>query len=171
MRTRYEAAPDKSKTLELLVKNEQGEKKRTATEGLLWLLRHVSRALSQRSTHPAHSGLNFTCQALKIALDNATDELSVCFTKSYEGTLKKFHSFVVRPIFAVAMKACPYRAVFFEKLGSPPEKVQEELAKWVHALDAIVKRLDAAYDAGRRGSAWVKVKPRHTLDLVVLAVE
>ncbi len=35
----------------------------------------------------------------------------------------------------------------------------------------VVKRLDAAYDAGRRGSAWVKVKPRHTLDLVVLAVE
>ncbi|GAB3992834.1 ATP-dependent DNA ligase [Nocardioides marmoraquaticus] len=35
----------------------------------------------------------------------------------------------------------------------------------------IVKRLDAPYDAGRRGSAWVKVKPRHTLDLVVLGVE
>ena len=29
----------------------------------------------------------------------------------------------------------------------------------------------APYDAGRRGAAWVKVKPRHTLDLVVLAVE
>jgi DNA ligase-1 len=35
----------------------------------------------------------------------------------------------------------------------------------------VVKNLDAAYDAGRRGSAWVKVKPVHTLDLVVLAVE
>jgi DNA ligase-1 len=35
----------------------------------------------------------------------------------------------------------------------------------------ILKRLDALYDAGRRGSAWIKVKPRHTLDLVVLAVE
>ncbi len=35
----------------------------------------------------------------------------------------------------------------------------------------VVKALDASYDAGRRGSAWVKVKPRHTLDLVVLAVE
>ena len=35
----------------------------------------------------------------------------------------------------------------------------------------IVKRLDSPYDAGRRGAAWVKVKPRHTLDLVVLAVE
>ena len=30
---------------------------------------------------------------------------------------------------------------------------------------------DAPYDVGRRGAAWVKVKPRHTLDLVVLAVE
>ncbi|MGN6252776.1 MAG: ATP-dependent DNA ligase [Marmoricola sp.] len=35
----------------------------------------------------------------------------------------------------------------------------------------VLKRLDAPYEAGRRGSAWVKVKPRHTLDLVVLAVE
>ncbi len=35
----------------------------------------------------------------------------------------------------------------------------------------VVKALDAPYAAGRRGSAWVKVKPVHTLDLVVLAVE
>ncbi|HET6909062.1 MAG TPA: ATP-dependent DNA ligase [Mycobacteriales bacterium] len=35
----------------------------------------------------------------------------------------------------------------------------------------VVKSLDAAYDAGRRGSAWLKVKPVHTLDLVVLAAE
>jgi DNA ligase-1 len=35
----------------------------------------------------------------------------------------------------------------------------------------VVKALDAAYAAGRRGASWLKVKPRHTLDLVVLAVE
>ena len=35
----------------------------------------------------------------------------------------------------------------------------------------VVKDLAAPYDAGRRGAAWVKVKPRLTLDLVVLAVE
>ncbi|QIK76728.1 ATP-dependent DNA ligase [Nocardioides piscis] len=35
----------------------------------------------------------------------------------------------------------------------------------------IVKDPGAGYAAGRRGSAWVKVKPVHTLDLVVLAVE
>lgn len=35
----------------------------------------------------------------------------------------------------------------------------------------LVKSLGAAYDAGRRGSSWLKLKPVHTLDLVVLAVE
>lgn len=35
----------------------------------------------------------------------------------------------------------------------------------------VVKAAQAPYEAGRRGAAWVKVKPRHTLDLVVLAVE
>jgi DNA ligase-1 len=35
----------------------------------------------------------------------------------------------------------------------------------------IVKSLAAPYAAGRRGSAWIKVKTARTLDLVVLAVE
>ena len=35
----------------------------------------------------------------------------------------------------------------------------------------VVKSLAAPYAAGRRGAGWIKVKPRHTLDLVVLAVE
>jgi DNA ligase 1 len=35
----------------------------------------------------------------------------------------------------------------------------------------VVKALDAPYAAGRRGAAWQKVKPVHTLDLVVLAAE
>jgi DNA ligase-1 len=36
---------------------------------------------------------------------------------------------------------------------------------------AMVKALDSAYDAGRRGGSWRKVKPVKTLDLVVLAAE
>ncbi|HEY9438513.1 MAG TPA: ATP-dependent DNA ligase [Streptomyces sp.] len=36
---------------------------------------------------------------------------------------------------------------------------------------AVVKALDAPYSAGRRGASWLKVKPVHTLDLVVLAAE
>ncbi|RKN27132.1 ATP-dependent DNA ligase [Micromonospora musae] len=56
------------------------------------------------------------------------------------------------------------------------EDADQAGAAFAAAIDAgqegvVVKAPDAPYDAGRRGSAWVKVKPRHTLDLVVLAVE
>jgi DNA ligase-1 len=35
----------------------------------------------------------------------------------------------------------------------------------------VVKAVGSSYEAGRRGKAWRKVKPVHTFDLVVLAVE
>ncbi len=35
----------------------------------------------------------------------------------------------------------------------------------------MAKALDAPYEAGRRGRSWLKLKPAHTLDLVVLAAE
>jgi DNA ligase-1 len=35
----------------------------------------------------------------------------------------------------------------------------------------VVKDPEQPYEAGRRGSGWLKVKPIHTLDLVILAVE
>jgi len=54
-----------------------------------------------------------------------------------------------------------------------PEEAARVLAD---ALDAghegvVVKALDATYAAGRRGAAWQKVKPVHTLDLVVIGAE
>jgi DNA ligase 1 len=54
-----------------------------------------------------------------------------------------------------------------------PEEATELFAAAIAAGQegVVVKAVDAPYDVGRRGSAWVKVKPRHTLDLVVLAVE
>ncbi|QAY71984.1 ATP-dependent DNA ligase [Agromyces protaetiae] len=35
----------------------------------------------------------------------------------------------------------------------------------------VVKAIDSVYAAGRRGSSWIKVKPVHTYDLVVLGAE
>ncbi len=35
----------------------------------------------------------------------------------------------------------------------------------------VIKAIDSPYAAGRRGSSWIKVKPVHTYDLVVLACE
>ena len=54
----------------------------------------------------------------------------------------------------------PRRSAFFDRASS---RLGHE--------GVVVKDLASTYDAGRRGSAWLKVKPRHTLDLVVLAVE
>jgi DNA ligase-1 len=36
---------------------------------------------------------------------------------------------------------------------------------------AVVKKLHAPYAAGRRDSGWIKLKPRHTFDLAVIAAE
>jgi len=56
------------------------------------------------------------------------------------------------------------------------ESAQEATAFFIDAIahgheGVVVKSLAAPYAAGRRGTGWIKVKPRHTLDLVVLAVE
>jgi hypothetical protein len=46
-------------------------------------------------------GLQFTCVALQNAQANASEELADAFKKSYDGTLKAFHNFVVKGIFSV----------------------------------------------------------------------
>ncbi|MEO3936520.1 ATP-dependent DNA ligase [Dermatophilaceae bacterium Soc4.6] len=50
------------------------------------------------------------------------------------------------------------------------ERVSREALAAGHE-GVVVKGIDAAYAAGRRGKSWVKVKPVHTYDLVVLACE
>ncbi len=58
-------------------------------------------------------------------------------------------------------------------IAATAEEAEKALAAALAAghEGVVVKALDAPYAAGRRGGAWRKVKPVHTLDLVVLAVE
>ena len=67
----------------------------------------------------------------------------------------------------------PAEAVVPRTVTADPDEVRRVFREMLAAghEGVVVKSLDAAYDAGRRGAGWVKVKPRHTLDLVVLAVE
>lgn len=130
LRTRLLSTPDKSATLQELVRNEQAENATRATQGLLWLTR----------------GLQFTAQAMRETVDSPEKEMTKTFTDAYGKTLSQYHSFVVKPIFKLAMKACPYRKDFFERLGQDQEKVQTQLEEWLEALEKIVAILLAFFE-------------------------
>ncbi|KAJ1968634.1 hypothetical protein IWQ62_001127 [Dispira parvispora] len=135
IRTKYLSNPVAYDTLQKIVLSEIGQKDRTATQGLLWLTR----------------GLEFTARALRLNIDNPSEELSVSFTTAYGETLKQFHGMFVRPVFTVAMKACPYRKEFYANLGDDQAKVQADLGKWLAALENIVAILNAFYKKGDYG--------------------
>jgi DNA ligase-1 len=56
-----------------------------------------------------------------------------------------------------------------DDLAAAEEFLAQTLARGHEGV--VVKDLAAPYSAGRRGASWLKVKPVHTLDLVVLAAE
>lgn len=141
------ANPATGKTLQDIVLAESKEKKKTATQGLLWLTR----------------GLSFTAKALRNNLTNVPpkaakpEELSVSFNSAYKDTLSKYHNFVVRGLFSVAMKACPYREDFYKKLANgsvAPEivaKVLKQLEEWLEALEKIVAIIESFFKSGNYG--------------------
>ncbi len=49
------------------------------------------------------------------------------------------------------MKACPYRATFYPKLGQPQDVVLEKLEAWLAALENIVAKEATVYKAGGYG--------------------
>jgi len=147
VRARYNAASAKSATLEQLVMNEKTEKKHPATEGLMWLLR----------------GLYFTCKSLQNSQANNVegDDLSAAFLSGYGDSLKQFHNFFVKGVFGLAMKACPYRSVFYAKLAADPDgpavseiKLNDDMDKWLTGLDMIVQRMSVFYDKGSYGKVF-----------------
>lgn len=138
IQTRLTADPVNSATLEGMLAAEAKGSDKTATQGLLWLLR----------------GLEFTLVGLQSSLANPNEELSKSFTTSYGKTLSNFHNFLARGAFKVAMAACPARATFYKKLAKPSddlpeaasqEKVQEQGEKWLNGLEVIIKRMKALY--------------------------
>jgi DNA ligase-1 len=74
---------------------------------------------------------------------------------------------------AALEKAVPAGLRVSRTMLDTPEEAEAVFAQAVAAghEGLVIKSATAPYDVGRRGAAWVKVKPRHTLDLVVLAVE
>ena len=69
--------------------------------------------------------------------------------------------------------AIPEEARVESIVTDDPERAESFFDESVSAgfEGVVVKDLDQPYEAGRRGSGWMKVKPTHTLDLVILAAE
>jgi len=70
---------------------------------------------------------------------------------------------------AVAPPALVVPRAVADEVGAAEGVLRDALALGHEGV--MVKSLRAPYAAGRRGAGWLKVKPRHTLDLVVLAAE
>jgi hypothetical protein len=49
------------------------------------------------------------------------------------------------------MKACPYRATFYPKLGAPQDVVMQKLEEWLSALEKIVAKEEQVYKSGGYG--------------------
>ena len=43
------------------------------------------------------------------------------------------------------MKACPYRADFYKKLGDDKSKVDTQMTEWLDALEGIVNQMKNEY--------------------------
>jgi DNA ligase-1 len=99
------------------------------------------------------------------------DVLSVDGRDVVDLTVRERHEALAR----VVPEELRVRRLVLEDPGSAEQRAAaEEFAREVLEQGqegVMVKGLDSSYSAGRRGAAWLKVKPVHTLDLVVLAAE
>jgi len=123
-----------------MVLSESKEKKRIATEALLWLKR----------------ALEFTSLGLRLNFHDKQQELSTSSQKAYESTLSPFHNFLIRPIFTVAMKACPKRSEFYQKLqqGLDSLEFEKNFSEWLKALEQLVSILIEFYQTGQHDKGF-----------------
>jgi len=137
VRLRYRDASQNSAALENLVRTETSEGHRNATGCLIRLTR----------------GLMFLCKALKHMQSEPSLELHACFKRSYDEVLKHHHTFIVRSLAVVAVRAAPYRRDFIARIsqGGDQEKFGVELNKWLGGLDVIVHRLKTFLEEGQYG--------------------
>lgn len=142
LRARYEAVQDASSTLEKLVLQDVAEaapgERPYATACLTRLVR----------------GLLFTCKALQNMQEDRVAELHVCFRRSYDDVLKHHHSFVVRSVITLAIRAVPHREDFYNRLteGTDHAKFDTELTKWLEGLEGIVARVKTFLEEGEYGN-------------------
>lgn len=158
VRSTFTSKPEQCQTLETLVHSEADASHKHGTGCLRRLLRHVSLMLyvdNLTNLRSAESGLLFTYHALQEARANPHEEkLQPSFSRAYDTVLRHHHGFAIRTIVQVALRACPYRRDFYSRIsqGGSQEKLDEELARWLVGLNAIVGRMVEFYEKGGHGN-------------------
>ncbi|CAL1543460.1 unnamed protein product [Lymnaea stagnalis] len=126
--------PEQFQTLQSMVLHEveigQQTHSNSATSALLWLKR----------------SLEFIREFLRECSSGSTD-MGVCAGNAYSRTLKNYHGWVVRGVFAVAVKALPYRETFITQLAvKNTSKIDPLSRQFEHALlsdiEVFVQHLD-----------------------------
>ena len=143
IRKRYDHAPEKSFTVESLIRAEDAEGEGEGTEALLWLTRFVFPPklvvmLRCSIILMRFRALDFIAQALRRSIEDHSEELATSFRAAYSNTLKKHHSFFVKPIGSAAMSAVPYRQEFYTKLGEDQAKVESQLRLNLDAAEKVI---------------------------------
>lgn len=119
------------------IKSRQNHLSSSATVALLWMKR----------------GLEFIREIFREMLDGQPD-LSLAVNNAYSRSLKPFHGWVIRGVFAVAVKALPYKEDFIIQLradGSSGEgsiflqSVMDDLDVYSTALDVVLRILNDFY--------------------------
>lgn len=139
LREKHAQDVERFKTLQDIVESEIEAgttlAKNSATDALLWLKR----------------ALQFVIIFLKEVLTGEQD-LVKCAKKAYEGSLKKYHGWIVQGIFSMAMKAVPYRKDFMDKLGRGKVDEEEVLKEMKDCVDLLFANIDVVqefYDQNR----------------------
>ncbi|CAH1789783.1 unnamed protein product [Owenia fusiformis] len=105
IRQKFTSDPGKFETLQDIVqyeiKNNQQENSNSATVALLWLKRAVE----------------FIAEFLHEVI-RGDEDLASGASNAYSKTLRPFHGWVVRGVFALALKSVPYRKDFLQHLAS-----------------------------------------------------
>ncbi|KAJ6613895.1 glycolipid transfer protein domain-containing protein [Mycena sp. CBHHK59/15] len=131
---RFDSARPESATLEGLVRNEHAAGAEHGTQCYA-VASHspVSRSKRRRVTPNVHC--------------------TVCFRRAYNVALRHHHTFLVRSVVTLAIRAVPRRDLFYAQIaqGGDAEKFDAGLKRWLAALDTILQRMKGFLQEGGHG--------------------
>lgn len=141
IRTKQESDPVGFTTLQNIVQREMDTSttnvRNSATDALMWLNR----------------ALRFM-QKFLINVKNGERDLPTALNQAYSVTLKRYHGWVVKGIFALAVKAAPYHDDFIRALGTGGfgfddagfyDVLMQDVDQYVTAIEVILNIVDNFY--------------------------